>query len=62
MVLQRSTQQWITGPERVAATWHFVENNWFGSFAPIRLNVSAQWLRMDRGSKEIGTMGFKLTL
>jgi phospholipase D1/2 len=36
--------QWIAGLEKVAGTSHFVGNNRFGSFAPIRLNVSAQWL------------------
>lgn len=36
--------QWIAGLEKVAATSHFVGNHRFGSFAPIRLNVSAQWL------------------
>jgi phospholipase D1/2 len=36
--------QWIAGLEKMAATSHFVGTNRFGSFAPIRLNVSAQWL------------------
>ena len=36
--------QWIAGLEKVAATSFYVGDNRFGSFAPIRLNVSAQWL------------------
>jgi hypothetical protein len=36
--------QWIAGLEKVAATSPFATNNRFGSFAPIRLNVAAQWL------------------
>jgi phospholipase D1/2 len=36
--------QWIAGLEKAAATSHFVESNRFDSFAPIRTNVSAQWL------------------
>jgi hypothetical protein len=36
--------QWIAGLEKAAATSHFVESNRFDSFAPIRMNVSAQWL------------------
>jgi hypothetical protein len=36
--------QWIAGFEKAAAKSHFVESNRFDSFAPIRMNVSAQWL------------------
>ena len=36
--------QWIAGLEKVAATSPFATSNRFGSFAPIRLNVAAQWL------------------
>ena len=36
--------QWIAGLEKIAATSPFAASNRFGSFAPIRLNVSAQWL------------------
>jgi phospholipase D1/2 len=36
--------QWITALERVAAASHYAGSNRFSSFAPIRLNVAAQWL------------------
>lgn len=36
--------QFIASLERMAAQSHWTGNNRFGSFAPIRLNVSAQWL------------------
>lgn len=36
--------QWIAGLEKVAATSPFAASNRFASFAPIRLNVAAQWL------------------
>jgi phospholipase D1/2 len=36
--------QWIAALEKVAATSHFTGSNRFDSFAPIRMNVSAQWL------------------
>lgn len=36
--------QWIAGLEKVAATSLFAASNRFGSFAPIRLKVAAQWL------------------
>lgn len=36
--------QWITALEKAAAASHYTGNNRFDSFAPIRLNVSAQWL------------------
>ncbi|KAG5646537.1 hypothetical protein DXG03_003304 [Asterophora parasitica] len=42
--LQRQMLQWITALERVAATSHYTGRNRFDSFAPIRLNVAAQWL------------------
>ncbi|KAF8586907.1 phospholipase D [Ramaria rubella] len=40
----RQMQQWIAALERVAATSHWAGKNRFDSFAPIRLNVAAQWL------------------
>jgi hypothetical protein len=36
--------QWIAAFEKIAATSHYVGSNRFESFAPIRLNVAAQWL------------------
>ena len=36
--------QWITALEKVAAASHYTGTNRFESFAPIRLNVAAQWL------------------
>jgi len=36
--------QWITALEKAADTCQFVTENRFGSFAPIRMNVAAQWL------------------
>ena len=36
--------QWITALEKAAATSHYTGGNRFDSFAPIRLNVAAQWL------------------
>lgn len=36
--------QWIAALERVASTSHYTGGNRFDSFAPIRLNVAAQWL------------------
>ncbi|OAX33335.1 phospholipase D [Rhizopogon vinicolor AM-OR11-026] len=41
---ERQMLQWITALEKAAATTVFVKNNRFDSFAPIRLNVAAQWL------------------
>ncbi|KAI0263930.1 phospholipase D [Gloeopeniophorella convolvens] len=41
---ERQMLQWIAGLEKVAATSHFTGSNRFDSFAPIRLNVAAQWL------------------
>ncbi|KAH9028647.1 phospholipase D [Lactarius hengduanensis] len=41
---ERQMLQWIAGLEKVAATSPFATSNRFGSFAPIRLNVAAQWL------------------
>jgi hypothetical protein len=37
-------KQWIAALERVAQTSHWTRKNRFDSFAPIRLNVAAQWL------------------
>lgn len=41
---ERQMLQWITALEKVAATSHYTGGNRFDSFAPIRLNVAAQWL------------------
>ncbi|PFH53919.1 hypothetical protein AMATHDRAFT_72945 [Amanita thiersii Skay4041] len=41
---ERQMQQWITAFEKVAAYSHYIGKNRFDSFAPIRLNVAAQWL------------------
>lgn len=41
---ERQMLQWITALEKVAASCHFTGSNRFDSFAPIRLNVSANWL------------------
>ncbi|EJD41463.1 phospholipase D [Auricularia subglabra TFB-10046 SS5] len=41
---ERQMEQWIEALERAAATSHWACENRFGSFAPIRLNVAAQWL------------------
>ncbi|TDL17878.1 phospholipase D, partial [Rickenella mellea] len=41
---ERQMQQWITAMEKTAATSHWTGGNRFDSFAPIRLNVAAQWL------------------
>lgn len=41
---QRQMLQWVAALERAAATCHFTRRGRFDSFAPIRLNVAAQWL------------------
>ncbi|EPQ51020.1 phospholipase D [Gloeophyllum trabeum ATCC 11539] len=41
---ERQMLQWITGLEKAAASCHYTGSNRFDSFAPIRLNVAAQWL------------------
>ena len=41
---ERQMLQWIAALEKVAATSHYTGTNRFDSFAPIRLNVAAQWL------------------
>ncbi|KAF9221001.1 phospholipase D [Gyrodon lividus] len=41
---ERQMLQWITALEKAAATCHYVTQNRFDSFAPIRLNVATQWL------------------
>ncbi|KIJ54658.1 hypothetical protein M422DRAFT_240742 [Sphaerobolus stellatus SS14] len=40
----RQMQQWIAALERTAQASHWTSRNRFDSFAPIRLNVAAQWL------------------
>lgn len=42
--IQRQMLQWIAALERVARDCHYTGKNRFDSFAPIRLNVAAQWL------------------
>jgi phospholipase D1/2 len=37
-------QQWIASLEKMAQHCHWSGTNRFDSFAPIRLNVAAQWL------------------
>ncbi|KAI0366603.1 phospholipase D [Pilatotrama ljubarskyi] len=41
---ERQMLQWIAAFERVARESHYTGRNRFDSFAPIRLNVAAQWL------------------
>lgn len=41
---QRQMLQWIAALEKVARESHYIGRNRFDSFAPIRLNVAAQWL------------------
>ncbi|KAG7088566.1 hypothetical protein E1B28_012546 [Marasmius oreades] len=41
---ERQMLQWITALEKAAASSHYTGSNRFDSFAPIRLNVAAQWL------------------
>ncbi|KAI0056534.1 phospholipase D [Artomyces pyxidatus] len=41
---ERQMLQWIAALEKVAASSHYTGGNRFDSFAPIRLNVAAQWL------------------
>ncbi|GJE88360.1 phospholipase D1 [Phanerochaete sordida] len=41
---ERQMLQWIAAMERVARESHYTGKNRFDSFAPIRLNVAAQWL------------------
>ena len=41
---ERQMLQWTTALERAAATCHFTRRSRFDSFAPVRLNVAAQWL------------------
>ncbi|KAI0647733.1 phospholipase D [Trametes meyenii] len=41
---ERQMLQWVASLERVAKESHYTGKNRFDSFAPIRLNVAAQWL------------------
>ena len=41
---KRQMMQWITALEKTAKQSHWVGGNRFDSYAPIRLNVAAQWL------------------
>jgi phospholipase D1/2 len=41
---ERLMLQWIAALEKAAAACHFTRRSRFDSFAPIRLNVAAQWL------------------
>ncbi|KAG8968175.1 Phospholipase D1 [Tulasnella sp. 425] len=45
---ERQMLQFIASMERMAAQSHWTGENRFGSFAPIRLNVNAQWLADGR--------------
>ncbi|KAM5538665.1 hypothetical protein V8D89_007694, partial [Ganoderma adspersum] len=47
--------QWITSLEWVAKESHYTGKNRFDSFAPIRLNVAAQWL-VDGVSPSLGML------
>ncbi|KAJ3513571.1 hypothetical protein NLJ89_g2876 [Agrocybe chaxingu] len=48
--VKRQMLQFITALEKTAATSHYTGSNRFNSFAPIRLNVAAQWLVDGPGS------------
>ncbi|KAG6868612.1 hypothetical protein C0993_000415 [Termitomyces sp. T159_Od127] len=52
---ERQMLQWITAFEKVAATSHYAGKNRFDSFAPIRLNVAAQWL-VDGVSRSVPSL------
>lgn len=41
---ERQMLQWVAALEKATSTCHFTGRSRFDSFAPIRLNVSAQWL------------------
>lgn len=41
---QRQMLQWITALQRVASRCHYTHMHRYGSFAPIRSDVAAQWL------------------
>ncbi|KAI0040774.1 phospholipase D, partial [Auriscalpium vulgare] len=41
---ERQMLQWIAALEKIASNSHYTGGNRFDSFAPIRLNVAAQWL------------------
>jgi phospholipase D1/2 len=41
---QRQLNQWILSIQRMSERSHWTGGNRFESFAPIRLNASAQWL------------------
>ena len=41
---ERQMLQWIAALEKASSTCHFTRRSRFDSFAPIRLNVAAQWL------------------
>ena len=54
--------QWITALERVAKSCHWTGKNRFESFAPIRLNVAAQWLVDGVSSVENESYKFLITI
>jgi hypothetical protein len=58
--------QWIAAFEKIAALSHYLGGNRFGSFAPIRLNVAAQWLvdgvRLDTWILTEGCLSADVTL
>jgi phospholipase D1/2 len=52
--------QWITALEKVGTRSHWAGTNRFNSFAPIRLNVSVQWLA--DGVRRVQVLTFPETL
>ena len=56
---ERQMLQWIAAFERVAKESHYTGKNRFDSYAPIRLNVAAQWL-VDGVSAPLGLSGTRL--
>jgi phospholipase D1/2 len=52
--------QWITALEKVGMRSHWAGTNRFNSFAPIRLNVSVQWLA--DGVRRVQALTFTDTL
>ena len=48
--------QWIAALEKVAKQSHYTGKNRFDSFAPIRLNVAAQWLVDGVGSGTVSSV------
>lgn len=59
--MKRQMLQWIAALERVARDCHYTGKNRFDSFAPIRLNVAAQWLVDGVGTSVLACLGIPLT-